>query len=120
MVKNRIGVWSAGRTCANCRETFDTERGLRLHQKNKIKVGCYRAGLKKKIWGVKAARASHFEKVKGRVIPKLHGSVAAKRPHGQNISAGEKQIILNVYDYFCNQGHNQEEVKSVSQFPNQV
>ena len=36
MVKNRIGVKSVDRTCINCHETFDTKRGLQMHQKNKI------------------------------------------------------------------------------------
>ena len=102
MVKNRIGVWSKDRTCEVCRETFDTPRGLLLHQKNKIRVGCYRAGRKKQIMKINSEREKHFKICKKRVLPKVI-RVAAIRPTGQPLSAAEKQIHLNVFDYFLNQ-----------------
>ena len=100
MVKNKINVQSKDRTCESCRRCFDTVRGLILHQKNKILASCYRAGVRKNLLKVKAVRESHFAKAKNRVIPKNHGSVAAKRPQGTPLSAGEKQIMLNVYEFF--------------------
>ena len=112
MVKNRTGVYSKDRTCAVCRETFDTERGLLLHQSNKIRVACYRAGLKKKIFKVKKVRENHFMKAKNRLIPKNHASVAATRVRGQTISADSKQIYLNVYEFFRGQGMGINEVNN--------
>ena len=102
MVKNKMNVQSKDRTCESCRRCFDTVRGLFLHQKNKIFVGCYRAGVRKKLLKVNNEREAHFAKAKNRVIPKNHRSVAAKRPKGKPVSAGEKQLMLNVYDYFRN------------------
>ena len=102
MVKNKMNVQSKDRTCESCRRCFDTVRGLNLHQKNKIFVACYRAGVRKRLLKVNTVRESHFAKAKNRVIPKNHRSVAVKRPKGKPVSAGEKQIMLNVYDYFRN------------------
>ena len=103
MVKNRIGVQSRDRTCEVCKETFDTPRGLQVHQKNKTRVGCYRAGVKKRVSLIKTFREKHFSVCKKRLLPKIIGSVAATRPKGKPLSAAEKQIHLNVFDYFHNQ-----------------
>ena len=112
MVKNRVGVKSVDRTCINCHETFDTKRGLQMHQKNKIRVGCYRAGIARKISGVKAARAFHFEKcsAKGRVLSQNPNSLASSLRRGRNITASEKQIYLNVYSYFSKNCSSRREV----------
>ena len=114
MVKSRLGVRSFDRTCLHCKETFDTKRGLQLHQKNKIRPGCYRAGVSRKLTGVRAARTLHFDKCKGRVLPKTHVSLASKRRRGQNLTAGEKAIYLNVYDYFCKNSSSNREVNHES------
>ena len=74
-----------------------------LHQKNKIKLACYREGIRKARLKVKQVRKTHFLKAKNKLIPKNHDQVASKRPRGQTVSADAKQVYLNVYDYFRNQ-----------------
>ena len=106
MVRNRIGVPSVDRTCPHCKETFDTKRGLKKHLKNKIKVGCRRAGVKQELIREKASRERHFDKADSKPLPSALPSMASKRRQGTNISPDAKQIYVNVFDYF----HNEEKL----------
>ena len=69
------------------------------------KIGCKRAGIKRRRLKVKNARKGHFKKAKSKILGRLKKEekllwIAEKRKPGSNISADAKQMICNVFNYF--------------------
>ena len=108
----RHGLISAptkDRKCENCKQIFKSKLGLQKHQSRGQNPACYRAGLNqlRKNWIKRRVLYQHAWK-KTQAFEN-HTSLYEPHSKGKALSAGEKQISINVYQSLRDDGFGMDQ-----------